>query len=1021
MWDLRRSLLALTVLLPDFSGGVFYPRPFLASPMAEPSANGRAPTLLEVEERVRAFWRDGKVPGRLTAGDPDGPPFYFTEGPPTANGAPHIGHAIGRAVKDVVLRFHRMRGERLVTPMAGWDCHGLPVELEVERAHGFRSKRDIEAYGIERFCEECRRSVFSSIELWLEMSERLGYWLDYEHPYLTMSPTYIESVWWSLRQLYDAELLERGHYCLPYCPRCETPLASHEVAQGYRETTDPAITLRLATRSADDGKARYLLIWTTTPWTLPGNLLVGVAPGLTYAEVEAPDGAHELLAKLAVPHYYPHGARIVAEHPGRSLVGWEYTPPFPYAGSGAGRYRIVAADFVSAEEGTGLVHIAPSFGVEDQKVGEREGVGVFDPLDSHGTFTDRVPSVAGKWFKNADPMLIAELAARHAVVREESVRHVYPFCWRCGTPLIYRGVESWFVRTSRFSADLVRNNATVRWVPPHLREGRFGNFLEEAKDWALSRNRYWGTPLPIWRCSGGHQVCVGSFEELAKRVGSPLPQDFDPHRTTVDRMTFACPECGNTMRREPYTIDAWYDSGCAPFAQYHHPFGSGVADTTKPLDFVAEGLDMTRGWFYVLLVLATALFHRPAYRTCVVNGLALDEAGQKMSKSKGNVLEPISLLRRLGGDAVRWHFLMGDFTEPQRVSEAGIQRVAQRTLGTLLNAFAFYHAYTAADRLPPVREAPESPSLLDRWILSRLEGTRETVERSLTSAEIRGGALALQTFVDDLSTWYLRRSRSRFWAEGLSADRRSAHATLSFSLYSLAHLLAPYAPYTAEWLFQEVAEDRFHDPAQSVHGQRYPATMPLRDTELEEAMADLRAWVEVGRELRQRAGIKSRIPLPEFVLASARPPVFERLGREGTELLTDELNVEKYSRVTPSALERYASDRWVRRELPQDHVALLNREPTDSQKREGLLREALRRLQLARKEAGLAFSDRVRATIWASPEVVAVLRSATRRVTEELLADEVTIGKGEAPLSGVRRYEIDGKPFIVRLERAARA
>ncbi|MGD0249844.1 MAG: isoleucine--tRNA ligase, partial [Thermoplasmata archaeon] len=622
---------------------------------SEGTTDGGSPAQAR-RNRVLSYWESTGVPASVLAGRADGPVFRFTEGPPTANGAPHVGHLIARVLKDVELRYHRMRGDRIVSSMAGWDCHGLAVEIEVEKRHGIRSKREIESFGVERFCEECRSGTLEVASVWQEMSRRLGYWLDYDHAYRTMDPPYVESVWWSLKTLFDRGLLEKGHYVLPYCPRCETPLSSHEVAQGYHETTDPSVTVRFPVTGAG-APGRELLVWTTTPWTLPANLLVAVRADLEYSVVRSSDGRELVLASAAIPRYFPEGASVVARLSGRDLVATTYRPPFDTPGPAPGRYRVVADDSVSTEEGTGFVHIAPSFGPDDQRIGAREQVGVFDPLDSRGAFTDQVPVVQGKAFKAADPILLKDLETRGRLFQAGTVRHVYPFCWRCDSALLYRAIDSWFVRTSRATDRLIRYNATVQWVPEYLRDGRFGNFLTEAKDWALSRNRYWGTPLPIWVCPAGHATCVGSFAELAERLGQPLPTPFDPHRVTVDRLRPRCATCGAEARREPYTIDAWYDSGSAPFAQFHYPFEPGPFDPAAPLDYIAEGLDQTRGWFYSLLVIATLLFDRPAYRACLTTGLVLDESGRKMSKSKGNAIEPISMLERHGGDAVRWTFL----------------------------------------------------------------------------------------------------------------------------------------------------------------------------------------------------------------------------------------------------------------------------------------------------------------------------------------------------------------------------
>jgi isoleucyl-tRNA synthetase len=980
----------------------------------EEEVDPAAPSPSEIQRRVLAYWEATGVPEAAMAGRRGGPQFRFTEGPPTANGAPHVGHVIARTLKDIHLRYRRMRGYEIVTPMAGWDCHGLPVELEVEKRHGLKSKKEIESYGVDKFCQECRASTLEVASVWREMSRQLGYWLDYDHPYLTMSAPYIESVWWSLKTLFDKGLLEKGFYVLPYCPRCETPLSSHEVAQGYRETTDPSVTIRFPLA---DG--RRLLVWTTTPWTLPANLLVAARSELAYVGIRAQDGVEEILAEAALGRYRPSGAEVVHRYTGQELAGLEYTPPFPFAGPGAGRYRVVLDPMVDATEGTGFVHIAPSFGPEDQRVGEREGVGAFDPLDSRGHFGAAVPPVEGKQFKAADPILLEDLENRGLLEGRSTIRHTYPFCWRCSNPLLYRAIDSWFIRTRRFAPALVHNNSSVHWVPAHMRDGRFGNFLQEAKDWALSRNRYWGTPLPIWCCPSGHATCMGSFEELARRSGKPLPEPFDPHRVGVDPIVFPCAVCGQEARREPYTIDGWYDSGSAPFAQYHYPFEAGPFRPEAPLDFIAEGLDQTRGWFYTLLVIATALFDRPAYMTCVVNGLVLDASGQKMSKSKGNAVEPLSLLGRHGADAVRWGFLISDFTEPIELSEPAMRQAANRTLGTLVHAGSFYLGNAHADGLQAARRCPTVRHPLDRWLLSRLDGTTASVGAALESYDPRQGAYELRSFVDDLSTWYLRRSRPRFWSDEDTADRRAANDTLSFALLTVARLVAPFAPFTAEHLYQELLGGPYRDPESSVHLGGWPAPISQRDVPLETAMARLRGEVELGRELRQRAGVKSRIPLERLVLVGPQGP--GGLGAEGDELLAGELNVRSVERVAAVDLAAYPESDFVRREEPEGNVvAVLSRRPTPELLREGLVREAMRRLQNLRKEMRLAFLDRVTVSLRADGPLYEALEAAIAQIADELLADDVELLRGapDDPAS-YTAWEIGEARLFARVRKVA--
>ncbi|MCI4330309.1 MAG: isoleucine--tRNA ligase [Thermoplasmata archaeon] len=973
---------------------------------AEPS--GIAPAV-EVQRRVLAYWDASGTAQRLQAGSADGPIFRFTEGPPTANGAPHLGHLVARALKDVELRYRRMRGFRIVSPMAGWDCHGLPVELEIEKKHGLKSKKEIEAYGVAKFCEECRSGALEVAAVWQEMSRRLGYWLDYEHAYYTMSPAYIESVWWALRTLFDRGLLEKGHYVLPYCPRCETPLSSHEVAQGYRETTDPSVTVRFPLVEPPDGRPASLLVWTTTPWTLPSNLLIAARKELAYVAVPAEDGSDLWVAEPALSRYFPAGTPVRGRRLGSELKGWAYLPPFPYAGPGPGRYRVVLDAMVDASEGTGFVHIAPSFGIEDQRIGAREGVGVFDPLDSRGVFTAMVPPVAGKGFKAADALLLAELHGAGRLHSSGKVSHTYPFCWRCSNPLIYRAIDSWFVRTSRVVPELVANNQRVQWNPSHLRDGRFGNFLDEAKDWALSRNRYWGTPLPLWLCPNRHATCVGSFAELETLSGQKLPTPLDPHRMTVDAIQFPCPTCRETSRREPYTIDGWFDSGCAPFAQFHYPFEPGPFDPDAPLDYIAEGLDQTRGWFYTLLVLATTLFHRPAYRVCISNGLVLDESGLKMSKSRGNAVEPLGLLERAGADVVRLAFLLSDYTEPLKVSDVSIAKTGGRIPQTFLNVLEFHRQNALADRLPNPQVPPSPRALLDRWLLSRLDGTIEEVTASLEGFEPRRGAVSLRAFVDDLSTWYLRRSRPRFWSDADARDRRDAHDTLAFALDTTARLLAPLAPFTAEFTYQTLREHGFSVGSESVHGMPWPTPTGRRDPALEVGMAELRDLVEVGRELRQRAGVKSRIPLATLVLVG---PGLPALGTDGDALLAEELNVRRIERLEQTPESGFSEGEWVVRSAGDQVRAALSRTPSAELRREGLRRETMRRLQQLRKELRLGYTDRVELTIFAEGELWAALEEGKDQLATELLADAAQLRDSGAPEDPeVHRWEIDGVPL----------
>ncbi|HTZ61870.1 MAG TPA: isoleucine--tRNA ligase [Thermoplasmata archaeon] len=983
--------------------------------MAPDDEAAGAPSPAEVQRRVLQYWDTMGVPERAYYGRPDGPVFRFTEGPPGVNGPPHLGHVEPGTLKDTLLRYRRMRGDRIVTAKGGWDCHGLPVEIAIEKRHGLKSRKEIEAFGVDRFCAECREAALEYAGVWTEMGRRQGNWLDYGHAYRTMDAPYIESVWWALKSLFDRGLLEKGHYVLPYCPRCETTLSSHEVAQGYHETTDPSVTVRFPLVGAE----RDLLVWTTTPWTLPANLFVVAHPDLEYSVVRTGTGRDVVLASEAIPRYFSGPVEIVERFAGRALADQRYEPPFDAAGPGDGRYRVVLDRFVTAGEGTGFVHGAPSFGPDDYRIGLREKVGVFDPLDNRAVFGDAVPLVRGKTFKNADPILLHDLAERGRIFRSETLRHTYPYCWRCEHALLYRAIDSWFLRTSRITDALVRNNRATTWIPAYLRDGRFGNFLTEAKDWALSRSRYWGTPLPVWVCAAGHATCVGSFAELAERSGTPIPEGFDPHRVTVDRIELKCATCEGAARREPYTLDVWFDSGSAPFAEFHYPFEDGPFDPAAPLDVVAEAIDQTRGWFYTLLVIATALFDRPAFRASVTSEFLLEETGRKMSKSKGKVLEPLEILDRYGGDAIRWLFLSQDFTAPIRVGETTLEKSGHRTLGALRNVVAFHTENARADHLPPETEPPQPTAALDRWLLSRLEGTRAAATEALERFDPRPAAGAVRDFVDDLSTWYLRRSRPRFWSAADAPERRTAHATLSYALLEIARIAAPLVPFTAEWVRQEVGETHFGRAEESVHLAAWPLRSAARDLSLETGMATVRELVEIGRELRQRAEVKSRIPLAELVLFGPATPELASLGAEGTALLADELNVKRVVRVPAEDAARYPDTAWVVREDRGVPIAALPRTPSPELLEEGLAREVARRLQQARKELGLRYLDAVGVVVSAPEPLARALRARRDGLARDLLATPFEItDRPLEPGPEVRSWELDGLAFSARIVRA---
>ncbi|MGE3621661.1 MAG: isoleucine--tRNA ligase, partial [Acidimicrobiia bacterium] len=794
--------------------------------------------LVALEERVLARWRHHDVPTTVARSRKGATPWVFYEGPPTANGRPGLHHVWARVFKDLYPRFQTMRGHD-VPRKGGWDCHGLPVELEVERELGLSTKHEIEAFGIEEFNRRCRASVQRYVEDWTTLTERSGTWIDTSDAYWTLSDDYVESVWWLVKQLWDRGLLYEGHKVTPYCGRCGTALSSHEVAQGYRDVVDPSVYVRFPLLDGPAAGAD-LLVWTTTPWTLVSNVAAAVGPELAYVRVADPDGGRDLvMGEAAAARLHP-GAEPLARWSGTDLVGWHYERPFDdLAAPEADAWRVVAAEYVAVDDGSGIVHIAPAFGEEDAAVGRAEGLPTLNPVDDQARFDARVPRLEGRFVKDADRELIADLAERGLLVREQPYEHSYPHCWRCGTPLIYWAKTSWFARTAEHRADLLAQNERIGWHPEHIKAGRFGKWLEGNVDWALSRDRYWGTPLPVWRCSAcATDTCVGSVAELSELSGRDL-SELDLHRPYVDDVTFPCASCGEEARRLAPVLDAWFDSGSMPSAQHHFPFADGPGERPEqprafPADFICEAIDQTRGWFYSLLAVNTLVFGSTPYRNVVCLGHIVDEQGQKMSKSKGNVIDPWDVFSRFGADALRWYFFSaGQPWSPRRVYEDGVRESTRQTLVTLWNVYSFHCTYADIDGWVPTGEPLAPTHVLDRWVLSELDDTVATVTAALEGFDALGGASRLAAFVDDLSNWYVRRSRPRFWK---SSDP-AAHATLHHALVRLAELLAPFCPFLADEIHVTLTGET------SVHLADWPEPGGWRDEALAASMAAARRLV----------------------------------------------------------------------------------------------------------------------------------------------------------------------------------
>ncbi len=836
----------------------------------------------EMEKEVLRFWKESEIFDKSRKVREGNERFIFLEGPPTANGMPHIGHALTRAIKDAFLRYKLMNGYDVQPYIAGWDCHGLPVEIEVEKQIGAQNKADIEKYGVKEFNKLCKKSVFKYKDRWEEMTERIGFWIDFENAYVTMKDSYIESVWWSLSQAWKKGLLFKDYKVVPYCPRCGTPLSSHEVAQGYKETKDPSVFVKFKVKDED----AYFLVWTTTPWTLISNVLIAVGKDLDYVLVQN-NGEKMYLAKGRL-HVLKGDYKLIKEMKGSELLGKRYEQLFPYVKPDTDAHFVVHADFVSLEDGSGMVHIAPAFGVDDYELCKANGIGMVNPVDEAGKFTSAVPPFEGRFVKDCDKDIMIELDKKGLLYDHGKITHTYPFCWRCGSPLLYYALDTWFIRMSALRDRMIENNEQINWKPEHLKHGRFGNFLNELKDWALSRNRYWGTPLPVWTCENGHQIAISSKEELKKYAGE-LPDDFELHRPWVDEVEIECPECGRPMKREPYTIDVWYDSGSAPFAQYHYPFENKEEfESSFPVHFITEALDQTRGWFYTLLAVSTLTFDRPAYKNVLTLGLILDEDGEKMSKSKGNAISPDEMMERYGADAVRFYFYTSPVWYSKRFGFELVKDVMSKSITTLWNVYSFFVTNANLDDFVP--SGAEVSDELDRWLLSRLNSLIKEVRDGFDTYEIHRSGRAVMGFIDDLSNWYLRRSRRRFW-EGSPEEKKGAYEALYTTLVTLSKLMSPMTPFLAEAMYQNLVRSIDADAPESVNMCEYPqADESLIDEELERDMALVIKAVEAGRSARQGANIKLRMPLSEAIITGPESDL-KRLVRF-KDVIREELNVK---------------------------------------------------------------------------------------------------------------------------------
>ena len=1023
------------------------------------------------ELEVEKFWRENDIFRKSVDLRKAGENFTFYDGPPTANGKPHIGHIETRAIKDLIPRYQTMKGKHVLRK-AGWDTHGLPVELEVEKLLGLDGKEQIEQYGIEPFIQECKKSVWKYKGEWERMSERVGFWADMENPYITYDNNYIESVWWSLKQVAEKGLLYRGHKVVPYCPRCGTALSSHEVSQGYKTVKETSAFVRFKIKGEENG---YLYAWTTTPWTLPSNVALCVNPDAAYARVRM-DGREIIMGKALLGAVLGADAQYetLCEMPGSALVGMQYEPLFDFQPAMVDKpaWRVVADDYVTMTDGTGIVHIAPAFGEDDARVGRENDLPFLQLVDTRGRM-DKATPWAGMFVKEADRPILIALEQADLLVKTEKFEHDYPFCWRCDTPLIYYARATWFIAMTKVRDALTGSNQAVAWYPDNIKDGRMGNFLENVIDWGLSRERYWGTPLPVWVCAEcGHTHVIGSREEL-RRLGENVPEDIELHRPYIDQVLIPCPKCGAKMRRTSEVIDCWYDSGSMPFAQWHYPFeNQDVFKANFPANFISEAIDQTRGWFYTLMAIGTLIFGRAPFESCIVLGHVQDAEGRKMSKHLGNVVDPWEVLDKQGADAVRWYFYASAAPWlPKRFSGELVSEMQRKFMGTLWNTYAFFTLYASIDNYEPARQkaGPADLSLMDKWVLSRLNSLIITVDEGLGQLKITETARAIAAFVDELSNWYVRRCRERFWGKGLKGDKLAAFETLYTVLSTLCSLCAPYIPFMTETMYQNLVAGNIPGAPESVHLTDFPAADRSKiDPALEEDMEKVIAIVSLGRAARTKANLKVRQPLSAIYVKGVAPtqataPILDELNVKEIFFVEDARKFTTY-RLKPQmrtlgprygkllgkigqalsamdgndVVDAFQRGEKVRFELDgtsielseadvltepvqkegfvaeteRDLTVVLNANLTQALIEEGFVRELTSKLQTMRKEAGFEVTDRVKVTVSCGERLWQIVNNNREAVMRAVLATELC--EGGAPEGAyAREQNINGEQALL--------
>jgi len=996
-----------------------------------------------MEEETLKFWKENDIFKKTEEQTKDCECFTLYDGPPTANGKPHIGHVVTRVVKDLIPRYKTMKGYNVLRK-AGWDTHGLPVELEVEKSLGISGKPKIEEYGVEKFVKRCKDSVFTYSSEWKEMSDRVGYWIDMDNPYVTYHNDYIESVWWALKTIWDKGILYKGHKVVPYCPRCGTALSSHEVAQGYKDVKDSSIYVKFKLKDEDN---TFFLVWTTTPWTLPSNVALAVNKDEDYVKAEF-EGQFLILAKARLS-VLGEDVNVVETFKGEKLLGRDYYPLFDYAKPEKRAYYVTAGDFVTLTDGSGIVHIAPAFGEDDFNLGKKYDLPLVQLVDAQGKFKEEVTPWKGIFVKDADKSITKELAGRGLLFKEEKMEHSYPFCWRCDTPLLYYARDTWFIETTAIKDKLIANNETINWMPENIKKGRMGNFLENVIDWGISRERYWGTPLNIWTCECGHKECIGSIAEL-KEKGINVPDDIELHKPYIDRVKLKCPHCGKEMTRVPEVIDCWFDSGSMPFAQWHYPFENKEEfEKTFPAQFISEAVDQTRGWFYTLLVISTILFDKAPFENCIVLGHVQDKKGQKMSKHKGNVLSPWDVLNKEGADATRWYFYAGSAPWlPSRFYEDAVIEYQRKFMGTLWNVYAFYVLYADIDDFNPNKYSDvKSKNVMDRWIISKLNTLIKTVDNYLDNYKITEAARTLSDFVDELSNWYVRRNRVRYWQSEMTEDKITAYNTLYYVLNNFIKVSAPFVPFITEEIYQNIVRSADKNAPESIHLCKFPeADGSLIDTELEKDMELAYEIVQLGRAARNEANIKNRQPLSKMYVSFKD----NSLPEYYIDIIKDELNIKevifkkdikdyvefgfkinfpvlgpKYGKLVPKigealksippqeAAEKLKSDGSFTVNVSDKEIALtaedveitmksiegysyqaygsisiiLDEHLTDELINEGYTREIISKLQNMRKDSGFEVSDRIDFYYYGNEILNTIITNNQEFIKSETLAD----------------------------------